>query len=381
MKTKILSLLGIIIFLNSCIDDEQEKLPEFTIPTTYEFERDGASTVNFQGQTDRLNMLSELKAYLVSGDQGTNLSSQKLLEMYANENAPFEDATLNSSSKQLEDKTNPSEVGFVKELLVQAAEVSADVAENNTLATEGVAGKIERGTSGNFININEKGWEFTQFIEKGLMGSVFYHQIFNVYLSDSKIGSEVDNENLVEGENYTQMEHHWDEAFGYLGVPVDFPNVNPVLPDEYKRFWANYTNGRDPLLGTNKMLVDAYITGRAAITAQNYPLKNAQREIIIDAHELVSAATAVHYINSSMNSLNAGDQGSLFHSLSEAYAFVKALQFSPRKKIDQAQINEILQEDFGSDGDFWTITMEGLENVKNKLTTAYPVLKDVKDEI
>jgi hypothetical protein len=380
MKTKFLSLLGIVIFLNSCVD-EQENLPGITVPVTYEFERDGASTVNYQGQTDRLDMLSDLKAYLVSGDKGAQLSSQVLLDKYANQNNPFQNADLNSSTKQLENKTIPSEVEFIKGLLVKAAEVSADVVENNTLATEGVAGKIERGTSGNFININEKGWEFTQFIEKGLMGSVFYHQIFNVYLSDAKTGNEVENENLVEGQNYTPMEHHWDEAFGYLGVPVDFPNVDPVLPDEYKRFWANYTNGRDPLLGTNKMLVDAYITGRAAITGKNYPLKNAQKEIIIDAHELVSAATAVHYINASMNSLNAGDQGSLFHSLSEAYAFVKALQFSPRKKIDQTQINEILQEDFGTEGDFWTITMEGLESAKSKLTTAYPVLIDVEDEI
>ncbi|WP_425637912.1 DUF4856 domain-containing protein [Algoriphagus yeomjeoni] len=369
---------GILAF--SCIEDDIPQNEVINAPATYVFERDGASTVNYQGQTDRLNMLSEVKSYLVTGDQGQALSLQKLLDMYSNTNSPFSSQELNqATTKQLENKTNAAQIDFFKGLMANAAEVSEDVAANSTAAGEGIAGRIERGNTGNFVNVNEKGWEFTQLIEKGLMGAVFYDQIFNSYLTDAKIGDAVDNDNLVEGKNYTTMEHHWDEAFGYWGVPTDFPKGDPVLTPEYKRFWANYTNGRDGLLNVNQPLMDAYILGRAAIVANDHTVKKEQVEVIIDLHELVSAATAVHYINDAMDYLSSGDQGNLFHSLSEAYTFVSALQFSPRKKITQSDITEILTSDFGTDGDFWKISNESLQNAKNKLTTAYPELNDHAD--
>lgn len=381
MKINHLPILGLAALIFSCTNDNTDPVPQIEVPTSYSFERDGQTTVSFQGQTDRLNMLTELKNYVVSGDQGEVLSSQKLLDMYANANSPFESADLNASTKQLENKTNPAEVDFIKSILNDAAEVSADVANNGTQATEGVAGQIERGTSGKFINVTEKGWEFKEFTEKNVMASVFYHQIFNVYLSQEKIGKSVDNVNLVEGKNYTELEHHWDEAFGYWGVPVDYPNGDPILDADHKRFWANYTNSVGEILGVNEKLMTAYITGRAAIVANNHTVKNAQIEIIIDQHELVAAAKAVHYLKSSQNSLSTGDMGSLFHTLSEGYGFFKAISLSPNAKLSQSEINEILNVDLGENGDFWTVTMSGLQNAIDKLTTAYPVLKAVEDEI
>ncbi|WP_235941036.1 DUF4856 domain-containing protein [Cyclobacterium roseum] len=377
-QASLIAFSGLMAF--SCMEDDVPGNEAINPPETYVFERDGASTVSYQGQTDRLNMLSEMKSYLVSGDRGEALSFQKLLDMYSNTNDPFSDQGLNeASTKQLENKTNAAQIDFFKGLMSEAAEVSQEVATNNTAAANGVAGRVERGTTGNFVNVNEKGWEFTQLIEKGLMGAVFYDQIFNAYLSESKIGEGVDNENLVEGENYTAMEHHWDEAFGYWGVPRDFPQGDPALSPEYKRFWANYTDGRDDLLNVSQPLMDAYILGRAAIVADNHTVKSEQVDVIIDLHELVSAATAVHYINDSMGYLSSGDQGNLLHAMSEAYTFVSALQYSPRKKIDQSDINEILNTDLGTDGNFWLVSIESLLGARDKLTTAYPELKDHED--
>ncbi len=379
-QASFIAITGIMTF--SCVEDDVPQNEVLNPPSTYFFERDGLSTVDYQGQTDRLNMLSEMKSYLVTGDKGEALTLQKLLDMYSNADSPFSDQELNqATTKQLENKTNAAQVSFFKGLMTKAAEVSQDVAANNTSATEGVAGRVERGTTGNFVNVNEKGWEFTQLIEKGLMGAVFYDQIFNSYLTDTKIGGSVDNETLVEGKNFTTMEHHWDEAFGYWGVPTDFPTGDPVLTPEYKRFWANYTDSRDDLMNVNQPLMDAYILGRAAIVSDNHTVKNEQVEVIIDLHELVSAATAVHYINDAMDYLSSGDQGNLFHSLSEAYTFVSALQYSPRKKITQSDIMEILESDFGTDGDFWKVSNGGLQNAKDKLTTAYPELNDHADAL
>lgn len=377
MKLRNLLFTAITASFFACETTPEE--PSLQIPDSYTFERDNVSTVNYQGQTDRLNMTTEIKNYIASANSGTALSLEKLLNMYANSGSPFSSAELNASTKQLEDKTNPAEVNFIKTVLNEAASVSNQVAQNRTTASAGVAGLIERGTSGNFILVNEKGWEFKEIFEKGVMGAVFYHQIFNVYLSESKTGNGVENTLLEEGKNYTAMEHHWDEAFGYWGVPTDFPNGNPVLDDTHRRFWATYTHGRNELLQVNEPLMKAYITGRAAIVAKNYALRDAQKEIIIDLHELVAAATAIHYINSSMNSFSKGDTGSMLHTLSEAYGFVKALQYSPRKKISNQDINLILTQDMGENGDFWKVTMQGLTQAKTRLSNAYPELKSIQD--
>ncbi|MBL6449227.1 DUF4856 domain-containing protein [Fulvivirga sp. 29W222] len=374
MKLKLLYSLLFVAALFSC-DEDEDALPNVEVPATYEFTRDGQSTVSYQGQIDRLDMVAEIKSYLSTGNLGEAIEASKLLNMFANENNAFISAELNASSKQLEDKTFISDVQWFKNLFVGAEEAS----NSGISASNGQAGLLERGTG--FILVNEKGWEFTQFVEKGLMGAVFYNQIYNSYLSDAKTGDDVDNETMVDGKNYTTMEHHWDEAFGYWGVPVDFPNGTPVLSESEDRFWAKYTLGRDALLGVSTTLMNAYLTGRAAIVAQRYEVKNEQKEIIYEAHELVAAATAVHYLNQAMSDLSAADHGNLFHHLSEGYAFVKALQYSPVKKITQAEINEILNTDLGIDGNFWEVKLAGIQKAKATLVATYPSLEAIKDQL
>lgn len=372
------SLLSVALFLSGC-DSDDDSAPVVTVPDAYEFTRDGQSTVFFGGQRDRQNMLSEIKAYLQLADQGQAIDASVLLNMYANENDPFADPVLNTSSKQLQDKTFLGDVSFYQGMMAETENASEDVAANNTIAAPGVSGLLERGNTGKTILVNEKGWEFTQLIEKGLMGSVFYHQIFNVYLSDERTGDDVENTELVSGANYTPMEHHWDEAFGYWGVPQNYPDGDPALPGNLDRFWAAYTFDRDALLNVNEPLMNAYKLGRAAIVAKVYPTKNESRTEIIELHELVTAATAVHYINVAIDNLATEDTGNLMHHLSEAYAFVRALSFSPSSNLSAEEINTILNNDLGTDADFWTATSEGLNAAKVKLVNAYPDMEQVKD--
>jgi hypothetical protein len=364
-----------------CGNDDEGMPPKLEVPEAYEFAREDVSTVEYSGQTDRLNMLSAVKSYINKGDKGEVVEASVLVDMFANTNSPFSSSELNASTKKLEDKTFVSEVQKIKELFEAAELASADVVANGTLASEGVAGRLQRGTTDSYVLVNELGWEFTQFAEKGLMGSCFYNQIFNVYLTDDRVGDGADNEAFVDGKNYTAMEHHWDEAFGYFGVPVDFPAGDPVLEDSERRFWANYTNSVDALLGTNALLMDAYLKGRTAIVNKDYETRDEQREIIYAGHELVAAAVAVHYINEAIGNFNDGDTGNAFHHLSEGYQFVKAIQYSPKKKLTQAQIDEILTANFGEGGDFWKATVTGLNEAKNTLVSAYEELEPVKDQL
>ena len=351
-------------------------------PETYTFTRDGASTVSYAGQTDRLNMLAEMKDYLKGGDGGEVLSEQALLAMFENSGGDGGGNFSFSSDRQLKNKAFAPDVddGLFESLFAAAAEASA-AGNAGVTASEGTAGLLTRENSGNTILVDANGREFTQLIEKGLMGSVFYNQIFNVYLTDERIGEGVENEELVEGENYTPMEHYWDEAYGYWGAPEDFTSPWPEAREDEARFWAHYSDVADGELGTNETIIDAYIAGRAAIVNGDMAAKDAQRDVLYENHELVAAASAVHYINLTLQYLDEGKTGEAFHTLSEAWAFTNALRYSPRRELSLDQIEEIMESDFGADGNFWNVTAAGLNEAKATLVGAYPELDPVQDDL
>ncbi len=373
-SSSIYLILLLPLFFSACNNGKNNNpdlKPNIAVPTTYEFARDGSSTVSFTGQTDRLNMLSEMKDYLKKGDNGETLDEKVLLNMFGNKSSPFGDAELNASSEQIKSKTFAPDLDskFYENLFSAAATAS----QADKKATKGQAGLIARASPSKTILVDENGREFTQLIEKCLMGSLIFNQIFNVYLTESRIGNEVENTQLREGKNYTDMEHHWDESFGYFGVPVDFPTTTT------DRFWGNYCDGRNELLNTNKTIMNAYLIGRTAIVNKTYDIKDEQKDILYTSLELVAAATAIHYINDTRKALSNGEQGEAFHVLSEAYAFVRSLQFSPVKKITTAQINTILNSDFGIN--FWDTSLVGLDNAKATLVSIYTDLASVQDQL
>jgi hypothetical protein len=229
--------------------------------------------------------------------------------------------------------------------------------------------------------VDERGREFTQLVEKGLMGAVFYNQIFNVYLTDDRIGPDVENSETEEGANYTAKEHHFDEAYGYFNAPADFESDWPESRNDELRFWSDYSNGSDEQLGFNDKVMGAFILGRTAIVNGNQDELNNQVDVLYEELELISAATAVHYINSTISQLNSGNTGEAFHALSEAWAFVNALKYSPNRKITNDQIDQILNTDFGENGNFWNVESSGLNNAKSTLVETYPDLESVQDQL
>ena len=348
-------------------------------PTTYEFTRDGASTVSYSGQNERLDMVEAIKAYLKAGDGGAPLSATVLNDAFANTNGDGNGFFSFSSTKQLKNKTfQPDLDDQLMENLFDAAEAAS---VSGLSAGEGTAGLIVRENSGNTILVNEKGHEFTQFIEKGLMGTVMYNQIYNVYLTDARTGDDVENTDLREGNNYTDMEHHWDEAFGYWNPPLDFASNWPSERASEDRFWSHYSNTVDPIIGSNSVIMEAFIAGRTAIVNNDLTTKTAKRTEVSEWLELVAAATAIHYINDSQEALNVGEIGDAFHVMSEVWAFVNAIKYYPNRKLTLDQINEINEQDLGANGNFWNVTPEGLAKAKATLVAAYPQLEAGQDDL
>ena len=131
------------------------------------------------------------------------------------------------------------------------------------------------------------------------------------------------------------MEHHWDEAFGYLGVPRDFP-----LSTDGVVFWGDYCNKRDELLQTNQRIMDGFIKGRAAISNGDLPTRDEAIAEVRQVWEEVVVSTALHYLNQAIDQYD--DFALRAHAISEGLAFIYSLQFNPAKRLSNQEVNELL---------------------------------------
>lgn len=349
-----------ITFIPSCKPDDD--VPQYDVPTTYNF-----TNVAYTGQTQRLDMLGELSNYIKSANtSGTVLDAPKLKDMFANTGNRFTGAGLNTSGKQLKNKCFSLDVDYFEDLFDAAALASQSV----TAGSDGVAGIVTSTTDASKKYLqSENGMEYAQLIEKGLMGAVLYYQATGYYLTEDQVGDAVDNITVTLGEG-TPMEHHWDEAFGYFGVPVDF-----LTNTTGSRYWGKYSNDRNTLLNTNAVIMNAFLTGRAAISNKDMETKNEQIVIIAANWEKVSVGTAIHYLNDAKAAL--GDDAIRNHALSECIGFVKALKYNPNKKITNTEIDQVLA--YIGDN-LYQVTLSDLDNACNLLSTIYG-LDDIKDTL
>lgn len=357
---KKLWLLAISFWLFSACNEDSENDLSYTVPEAYNFQN-----VDYSGQTTRLNMMEAMTAYMKTGNEGAVLDAQKLKDMYANLNNAFEDEGLNNASKDLKSKTFELDQAMFEEFMDALAVASQSAGQ---AGSNGTAGVVTSNDGAKSYLLAANGYEYTQLIEKGLMGACFYYQATAVYLSDEKIGPAVDNIQVEEGKG-TAMAHHWDEAFGYLGVPTNFPANTDNL-----RFWGKYGNGRDDLLGTNAIM-DAFIKGRAAIVANDMDTKNQMIPVIREEWEKIAAGTAIHYINSAL--ANFSDDALRNHALSEAWAFILSLKYNPERTISLEQVEEIHQL-LGDN--FYEVTSDNLNKAKDQLAAWY-AMEDIKNSL
>lgn len=356
IKLNILLLALIFLsLLNGCNENGKNPTPSYVVPTTYNFEN-----VDYSGQTLRIAMLEELIAEAEKGNvAGTEVDLQRLKNLYSNIGNPFSDVNLNSSGKQLKDKT----FSFTQPKIEDYLTSLSDASKSNTPGTNGVAGVVisNDGTRSKLCDAN--GFVLYELIEKGLMGALLYYQATEVYLGEDKIGTAVDNKTVTPGKG-TVMEHSWDEAFGYFGVDKNFP-----ANEEGVAFWSSYVLSKSEILGGSKdKLMNAFIKGRAAISNNDMATKDDQVKIIREEWERLVAAMAISYLNKGITSSSPLDNARRNGALSEAAGFIEALQYNPSKKISNDQINIIL----GLIGNnLYTSTVPDIRSARDQLSTIY----------
>lgn len=393
----LLAVLAALTFV-SCVNDSNDD-PSIDEPATYEFTRNGESTVSFTGQTTRLQMGEELFDAMSDFD---NTTEELLLQMYRNQTEnggdadPYASAELNEATKNIKSKVAASKDYFSSNSTVSAeiknqfetwlsAQINEVFPNQNTLAEPGVAGQIADGSSTRYVSA--EGLEYNQLVNKSLIGALMADQMLNNYLSVSVLDegtNREDNTNgvLAEGSSYTNMEHKWDEAYGYLfGTATNKANPIPTIGDDdiFLNKYLGRVEGDDDFAGIAETVFNAFKLGRAAIVAGDYDVRDEQAQIIREEISKVIGIRAVHYLQSGKQPIDqeTPDYGAAFHDLSEGYGFVFSLQFTRIPNSDtpyftKSEVDEFLNQLMGDGPNgLWDVTPETLDAISSDIAEAF----------
>lgn len=383
------------IALISC--DVTDSDTDIETPETYEFSRNGESTVSFSGQTTRIQMAMELNDAMTNFGNSTE---EQMLQMFRNQSEsggdvdPYSNSELNASTKSIKSKVAAS-ADFFSSNAAASAEIrnqleewiSAQVNEvfpnENQIADRGVAGQIADGTSTRYVNA--KGLEYDQLLAKSLNGALMADQMLNNYLSTSVLDAgtnreDNDNDILDDDNNYTTMEHKWDEAYGYLFGNSENP-ANPIpnvgAADDFLNKYLGRLTGDDDFSNFPQEIFDAFALGRAAIVAGDYDLRDEQAQIIRERISSMIGIRAVYYLQSAKNAIDqqTPDYGGAFHDLSEGYGFIFSLQFTrvpgtTQPYATKSEVDGYIAQLTEGDG-LWDVTPETLDNISASIADKF----------
>ena len=392
---KIFTLLLLSVTFISCSSDDDNtdnnNNQSVDAPANYQFTRNGNNTVSYSGQTQRIAMAEEL----ISALKDPTRDQESLNTMFAHVEGDqdFSDPDmleLNASSKNVRSKTAAS-TDYFSSNSTDANAIKAnfdswissqvnDVFPNwGNTASPGNAG-LAQELGGSIRYVNEKGLEYNQAFAKSLNGAFLADQICNNYLSAAVLdaGDNVtnnDNDVLVDGKDYTTMEHKWDEAFGYLyGAEED--ETAPVLEaDSFLSKYLYKVEADSDFTGIADDIYDAFKLGRAAIVAKNYTVRDEQVEILREKISMIIGIRAVYYLQGGKSEIANGDLPSAFHDLSEGFGFIYSLQFTRNPMTDAPYVSKSMVDGYINtlmeDNGFWDVTPETLDQMSEDIAAEF----------
>ena len=352
------------------------------------FTRGGESSVSFSGQTTRLRQTKEIGSELKAGTavaeiqlmfEGEEVNGSSL-------SAGFTEVALNGTTKIVRSKTSTSlglfngtnttgqgatNVGVIDDFI----EDHQGVIDRWALdGSTGVAGIVTE-TDGSIRYVTGKGYELDQLFAKSMSGALAYDQAINHYLNrldDNFDGTNsfrtANDANAVdEGDSYTTMEHHWDESFGYIYGNTTGENLI------YK--YIDNVDGLVKFSGVEKDILEAYVTGRIAISEKDYEARDEQVSILREKLGLIIAVRAVYYLGSGadkIGDLEADATGRIdaFHTLSEGYGFVHSLRYivdgDGEAYFTDAEVDSFLATMDAENG-LWSVTSDDLLDIADDI--------------
>lgn len=311
----------------------------------------GQSTVDLTSSNQRLDMFTEFNSYMAQVAVAppaapATLDVARLRGLYANTGNYFTGTGLNTSGLALRtataasfSTTNAEAVrSYIDQKITQLAAASQSV---NSVATPGNAGRLGR------YLVDGNGYEVNQIIQKALIGAVLLDQIDNVLLSDNAL--KANNSEVVDGKAYSELEHNWDLAYGFL---TSKPIMTTVFDaNDRERFLAGYLNEKN--VAASPAVYMAFLKGRAAIVNNDAAGVKAQADIIRTELEKTIALAAVSYLTSWKAAPGLDAKA---HALGEGLGFVYSLRFCTKYGADATFSDGILNGLMSGSQGAWSLT-------------------------
>jgi hypothetical protein len=352
--TILCTLILAAVFMVGCKKSNTDTIPVYTVPTTYNF-----ANANFTDATTRLGMATEVGNLTKLATSGA-IDGPRIKNMLTNTGAPFATAAYNTSGIQMLDQFAPA----FKTDILSFIDSLVKVAATGAPASRGVAGVGASSASPTSkYALTGLGVNYAQVINKGFMGGFVTFQEVTIM---SNIAT-YDNTTAVNGQ--TAQEHAWDMAFGYWGVPIDFPTNKTGA-----KFWGSYTTQVDSGYKANKILMGAFLKGRAAISAKDSKTVTEQAAIILDAFNKLNAAGALQEVQETRAAIS--DNIARNSRMSEMYGFVYGIKYNPKRSISDTQYNALLAL---FPANLYDLTLNQLNTLRDAIAAPYgfDAVKDI----
>ncbi len=268
--------------------------------------------------------------------------------------------------------------------------VDALIAAMDAQAVARAAGSQATAPDGSPLPVytTAEGLDLRQLLEKFLRVSVTFSQGADDYLDDDVDGKGLLSDNLPsDGDPYRTLEHQWDEGFGYFGAPRDYgdytdeeiagrggredwqgrhdTNGDGQIDLITENVWGAASNAAKRDLGSatgtdfTAEVWEGFLRGRQILAeSAEGPLSEAQladlraaRDQARGTWERVIAATAIHYINDTLDDMSEfGTDAYSFatHAVhwAEMKGFALGLQFNPGSPLlpTFAQVHDLMRD-------------------------------------
>ena len=430
-------------------DDES---PDMTLPETYEFTSkfDSESSVSYTGQIFRQVLIAELKAEISTIASGVSDDSinpadatalkpglTKFYEFTSDANGG-DMLTISSTPARIQAAFNDiSRSGANLKSKIAGQDPEQDLWTSNTTTLVGWSDAVtphelvdnwfgalsalcharsereESAPLGGGIIANcyttNNGLDYQQLIEKFLLGAVNYSQGTADYLGVSTPGKGLmsDNTDPVGDNNYTALEHAWDEAFGYFGAARNYgaysdeqlndkTNIDTNgdgridLKQEFNYSTAvnagkwDFAVREKSAVNFTQEAWDAFRRGRQLITDNREITGDVitqlreERDKAVLAWEKTIVASTIHYINEVLQDIGKIGQSDYSYAdhtkhWSEMKGFALSLQFNPTSQVSGVKFAEMhtLMRNAPELGDEFEQTI-----YRNQLIEARNILRD-----
>ncbi|QIP12844.1 DUF4856 domain-containing protein [Spirosoma aureum] len=345
------------------------KLSDTTTYANFFVDDAGAKTVDLSNGANRLLMFRAINTYNGTAvGTGATLDANVLKNMFANTSSPYSGslASLNTSGVQLRSVTASSLAAADAEKERQTIEAGFTAIATASKSVSATASEGKAGKLGTYL-VDEKGIEYGQIIQKGLIGAFQLDYISNVLLSDKSLAA--DNTTLVAGKKYTQLEQNWDEIYGIL-------TANPIYGAK-----ATATSSGESFIGSyiweyNKddfpKIHPALLKGRAAIVNNDATTLKAQVAILRSAMEKAVANAALGYLGKWKTA--GTNTAAAAHAMGEGLGFIYSLRYAKLNGGDAAFSDGILTNlIYSAPNGFWGLTNAKIDAASTAIKTKFNI--------